>query len=153
MKNIQISTESYEKLGKIAENFETPEQVIEKLIKHYQNSEHQEFVQNFGAKKEKRNGTSNIYDTEQESIDKIHKRLPKWKGDSSLIPHKMIQSFFDVSVNKQTASKENMRKSFLNKQKHSSSQNYAKIFDYDKDTNTVTLWEPTKEYVESIWKN
>lgn len=142
MVTIEISDELYQRLAKQVQGFETPSQVIERLLGYVeQNTQQKAFIPD-----------------ELEEIARVKRKVPKWLKSQHQICSQILITFLALSKTQQqrSISVESLKEQCLAKgisefqinfrqMSRIYAKNHAKVFE-EKD-GMVSLWEPVRAFV------
>lgn len=106
--------------------------------------------------------TNSYAGSDAEEINKVKRRIPKWKKNPTQYNSKILEAFFQMQKDNITITEETFERhckenyghdfSFLTNfsQMHNiAPKNHAKVFDIH--DNEVQLWKPVKEFIEGVW--
>ncbi len=104
----------------------------------------------------------NPIDTEE--INRVKRKVPRWKQRPEQINHKILETYFKMKKEDILVTQEALEKrckhihgddfKFLSnfyQMHHISDQNNAKVFDFS--NGEIKLWKHVKEFIEEVWNN
>lgn len=106
--------------------------------------------------------TDSLNNSNAEEINKVKRRIPKWKKNSSQYNSKILDAYFQMQKTASFITEETFERHCKETYGHSFSfltnfsqmhniapKNHAKVFDLH--NGEVSLWEPVREFIEDIW--